>query len=164
MSLLDNASIHIKHGSVLTKILCTLYDVSWVRLLDFIKHWCDAEIAYQITSKTASGTAAQKQTFIWCFISSLSTSNQTQPRMHRNGVMPLNIVAQWCTVCLSDWLNIIRCPETYYTTKLLGGYIGFIPSIRPSVCPSIPHPVSALQCLQFWLDPFHIYTSYQATS
>ena len=28
---------------------------------------------------------------------------------------------------------------------------------------SVPHPVSALLRLQFWLDPFYIYTSYQAT-
>ena len=38
------------------------------------------------------------------------------------------------------------------------------PSVCPSVCPSVPHPVSALKRLRFWLDPFHIYTSYQATS
>ena len=44
------------------------------------------------------------------------------------------------------------------------GYIGFTPSVRPSLRPSVPHPVSALQRLQFWLDPFHIYTSYHATS
>ena len=36
------------------------------------------------------------------------------------------------------------------TTKLLGVYIGFTPSVRPSV--------------QFWLDPFLIYTSCQAAS
>ena len=48
--------------------------------------------------------------------------------------------------------------------KLLGGYIGFTPSVRPSVHPSVPHPVSAPWCIHFWLDPFHIYTSYQATS
>ena len=29
---------------------------------------------------------------------------------------------------------------------------------------SAPHPVSSLWRLQFWLDPFHIYTSYQVTS
>ena len=29
---------------------------------------------------------------------------------------------------------------------------------------SVPHPMSALSRLQFWLGPFHIYTSYQATS
>ena len=37
-------------------------------------------------------------------------------------------------------------------------------SVRPSVHPSVPHPVSALWHLHFWLDPFHIYTSYQVTS
>ena len=37
---------------------------------------------------------------------------------------------------------------------------GILVSLRPSV----PHPVSALYLLQFWLDPFHIYASYQATS
>ena len=36
--------------------------------------------------------------------------------------------------------------------------------VRPSVHPSFQHSVSALYCLQFWLDPFHILTSYQATS
>ena len=30
--------------------------------------------------------------------------------------------------------------------------------------PSVPHPMSALWRLHFWLDPFNIYTSYQATS
>ena len=42
-------------------------------------------------------------------------------------------------------------------TKLLGG-------ILVSLRPSVPHPVSALYRLQFWLDPFDIYTPYQATS
>ena len=36
--------------------------------------------------------------------------------------------------------------------------------ILRDVCPSILHPVSALKHLQFWLDPFHIHTSYLATS
>ena len=48
------------------------------------------------------------------------------------------------------------------------GYVGFIPSVRASVCPSVyssvPHPVFALWHLQFSLDLFHIYTSYQTTS
>ena len=46
------------------------------------------------------------------------------------------------------------------TTKLLGGYTGFTPSVRPSVCPSVrpsvPHAVSALYHLQIWMDSFHI--------
>ena len=48
-----------------------------------------------------------------------------------------------------------------------GGYIGFTPSVRlsvrPSVRPSVPRP-SRIPRLQFWLDPFHIYASYKATS
>ena len=48
--------------------------------------------------------------------------------------------------------------------KLKGGYTGFTLSLRPSV-----HlwTESCLLCMypqQFLLDPFHIYTSYQATS
>ena len=62
------------------------------------------------------------------------------------------------------WWSIVYSYYTSRTTKLLGGYTGFTPSVRPSVHPSVPHPVSALQRLQFWLDPFHIYISYQATS
>ena len=41
-----------------------------------------------------------------------------------------------------------------------GGYSGF----TLSVCPSVDRIVSALYLLQYSLDPFHIYTSYQATS
>ena len=73
----------------------------------------------------------------------------------------------------TNGLSIVIIPHpTPSTTKLLG-YIGFTssvrplsvrPSVRPSLRPSVPHPVSALYRLQFWLDPFHIYTSYQATS
>ena len=37
-------------------------------------------------------------------------------------------------------------------------------SVRPSVCPSVQYPISALWPLHFWLGPFHIHTSYQATS
>ena len=53
-------------------------------------------------------------------------------------------------------LRLSRLLSLYPHNEVVGGYIGF----RPSV----PHPVSALQRLQFWLDPFHIYTFYQATS
>ena len=49
-------------------------------------------------------------------------------------------------------------PHTH-TTKLSGGKLV---SPCPSVLPA--YPVSALYHLQFWLDPFHIYTSYQTTS
>ena len=42
--------------------------------------------------------------------------------------------------------------------------IKFSEDVRPSVRPSVPHTVSALYCLQFWLYPLHIYISYQTTS
>ena len=38
------------------------------------------------------------------------------------------------------------------------------PSVRPSVCPSVDRIVSALYLQQYSSDPFHICTSYQATS
>ena len=48
------------------------------------------------------------------------------------------------------------------------GYTGFTlsvcPSVRPSVCPSVDRIVSTLYLQQYSSDPFHICTSYQATS
>ena len=59
----------------------------------------------------------------------------------------------------------------YYTpasTKLKGGYtsitLSVCPSVRLSVCPSVDRIVSALYLQQYSSDPFHICTSYQATS
>ena len=46
------------------------------------------------------------------------------------------------------------------STKLKGGYTGF----TLSVCPSVDRIVSALYLQQYSVDPFHICTSYQATS
>ena len=46
------------------------------------------------------------------------------------------------------------------STKLKGGYTG----ITLSVCPSVDRIVSALYLQQYSSDPFHICTSYQATS
>ena len=46
------------------------------------------------------------------------------------------------------------------STKLIGGYTG----ITLSVCPSVDRIVSALYLQQYSSDPFHICTSYQATS
>ena len=60
---------------------------------------------------------------------------------------------------LPCWImdNIHYTPRT---TKLLGGYTGFTPSVhpsvRPSVRPSVLHAVSALYHLQLWMDSFHI--------
>ena len=55
----------------------------------------------------------------------------------------------------------------YYYTRLNeveGGYTGFTLSSRLSICLSVDKIVSALYLLQYLLDSFHIYTSYQATS
>ena len=46
------------------------------------------------------------------------------------------------------------------STKLKGGYTG----ITVSVCPSVDRIVSALYLQQYSSDPFHICTSYRATS
>ena len=53
--------------------------------------------------------------------------------------------------------------HVYYTpasTKLKGGYTGF----TLSVCPSVDRIVSSLYVQQYSSDPFHICSSYQATS
>ena len=55
------------------------------------------------------------------------------------------------------------CPSVIIppaSTKLIGGYTG----ITLSVCPSVDRIVSALYLQQYSSDPFHINTSYQATS
>ena len=62
---------------------------------------------------------------------------------------------QMMPICIRDMGHY-----TPLHNEVVGGYIGFTPSVRPSV----PHPVSALCRLQFWMDPFHIYISSQATS
>ena len=49
-------------------------------------------------------------------------------------------------------------------TKLKGGYTGFTLSVRESVSPSVDRIVSALYLPQYLSDPFHICTSYLATS
>ena len=54
------------------------------------------------------------------------------------------------------------------STKLKGGYTGITlsvcPSVRLSVCPFVDRIVSALYLQEYSSDPFHICTSYQATS
>ena len=56
--------------------------------------------------------------------------------------------------------------KNHYTPasmKLKGGYTGFT-SVCPSFCPSVDRIVFALYLQQYSSDPFHICTSYQATS
>ena len=51
------------------------------------------------------------------------------------------------------------------STKLKGGIlVSPCPSVHPSVCPSVARIVSVLYLQQYSSDPFHICTSYQATS
>ena len=57
----------------------------------------------------------------------------------------------------------------YYTVRFneveKGGIlVSRRPSICPSVRPSLDKTVAALYLPQYWLDAFHICTSYQATS
>ena len=52
----------------------------------------------------------------------------------------------------------VICGDSFLSYNEIVG--GVLVSLRLLVCPSIPGPVSALYRLQFWLDPFHIYTSY----
>ena len=69
----------------------------------------------------------------------------------------------WCVslICMDDLFGYVVDVIIPPQAKLLGVY--WFHSVRPSVRPSVPHPVSALQRLQFWLDLFDIYTAYQAT-
>ena len=61
-------------------------------------------------------------------------------------------------ICIFQCISNIVIPLA--STKLIGGYTG----ITLSVCPSVDRIVSALYLQQYSSDPFHIYTSYQATS
>ena len=65
----------------------------------------------------------------------------------------------------------IQCPfHVYYTPRFnevdRGVYWYHLVrlSVRPSVCPSVDRIVSALYLQEYSSDPFHICTSYQATS
>ena len=56
---------------------------------------------------------------------------------------------------------------TYYTpasAKLKGAYTGFTLCVCLFICPFVDRIKSALYLQQYLPDPFHIYTSYQATS
>ena len=68
----------------------------------------------------------------------------------------------WLRARLGKWFfysgHVLIIPPA--STKLIGGYTG----ITLSVCPSVDRIVSALYLQQYSSDPFHICTSYQATS
>ena len=62
------------------------------------------------------------------------------------------------SMCLIIGVHLVFIPPA--STKLKWGYTG----ITLSVCPSVDRIVSALYLQQYSSDPFHICTSYQATS
>ena len=75
----------------------------------------------------------------------------------------------WCDMAFIEPMHRNKPNITYSfnwviipaaSTKLIGGYTG----ITLSVCPSVDRIVSALYLQQYSSDPFHICTSYQATS
>ena len=68
------------------------------------------------------------------------------------GLVKFGSILQWYEI------KLINIPPA--STKLIGGYTG----ITLSVCPSVDRIVSALYLQQYSSDPFHICTSYQATS
>ena len=84
------------------------------------------------------------------------------------------ILSSWDWVCLllNARPSIITITQslrsndkTVSMTNLSGPslhYLLYTMGVRPSVRPPARPP--ALYCLQFWLDLFHIYTSYQTTS
>ena len=57
--------------------------------------------------------------------------------------------------------HIINIP---LLNKVEAGYTGFTLPVCLSVCPSVDRTLSTLYFLQYSLDLFHIYASYQATS
>ena len=86
---------------------------------------------------------------------------------------------KWRYSSTADHLRIYYVPWNmpivfciFYTpasTKLKGGYTGFtlsirLPSLHPSVCPSVDTSGFTVYLQQYLLDPFHICTSYQVTS
>ena len=48
---------------------------------------------------------------------------------------------QTCKILLTDWLAICKIILYPLHNEVVGGYIGFTPSVHPSVCPS-DHPAS----------------------
>ena len=60
-------------------------------------------------------------------------------------------------------VDVILYSYTPHSTKL-GILISPCPSVCPSLHSSVGRIVSTLYLLQYLPDPFHIYTSYQATS
>ena len=98
-------------------------------------------------------------------------------RMKQNGNLIIllhyneSIVCEMWHQTVISWVNSLRPSDacmnqqfnhhyTLHFNEVERGYTG----ITLSVCPSVDRIVSALYIQQYLLDPFHICTSYQATS
>ena len=83
---------------------------------------------------------------------------------HAFELVPDELILHPCKGVSVGCISESPCPSVHYytpaSTKLKGGYTGF----TLSVCPSVDRIVSALYFQQYSSDPFHICTSYQATS
>ena len=73
-------------------------------------------------------------------------------------VVKLKKLTFWRILYICNFDFVFFIPSA--STKLKGGYTG----ITLSVCPSLDRIVSALYLQEYSSDPFHICTSYQATS
>ena len=146
----------------------------WSARQPLTSHWMSAGL-YRVTTKcsyynkSSIGVSYTSVQFEWDpFVNKDARSSWvtgTGPMRHK--YQPRPMCFPWCFCLLSRMGFLQKYYHTLRTKKLLGG-IFVCPSVRlsvpSSVRPSFQHSVSALYCLQFWLDPFHILTSYQATS
>ena len=91
-------------------------------------------------------------------LSELMLTQFTNTYMQHQREISLNSLFGSCyTEIVVSWWQLFIPPTS---TKLKGGYTGF----TLSVCPSVDRIVSALYLQQYSSDPFHICTSYEATS
>ena len=81
-------------------------------------------------------------------------------RSWKGGILVSPCLSVRLSVCGQNRVRSVSSIIPPASTKLKGGYTG----ITLSVCPSVDRIVSALYLQQYSSDPFHICTSYQATS
>ena len=83
-----------------------------------------------------------------CSITIIRKNNFLISALLYSRIFVVSIFTSYCpTLKITSNKHLLYTPHK----ELVGGILG---SLRPSICPSV----------QFWLDPFHIHTSYQATS
>ena len=101
-------------------------------------------------------------------IFSIVAADDLEPRPHQSWYCTRFCLDYFTTSSFFLLLQFIILIIPPASTKLIGGYTGITlsvcPSVRLSICPSVDRIVSALYLQEYSLDPFHICTSYQATS